>query len=251
MQVKARVLDIVLVIIVLTIYSYAALADPTGPTLINGTPERGSISSEGTPVQAQAGNVTALKINATRITERWQGYYGNITGTITLDDGSANTMYSWHVANPQGEVYASNGSITDWSDVFCFNFSNLKDDDTNKVQRFNGTDVENTLGMDPEDADGFDETFNETFTGSFTITEGNTVDKDSGCSLASLYVNDNKDMLNFNETVLTDNNSIIYTTTIEQSQTGFQGSELDFQMIVGENGDTTEATNYYFYVQLS
>jgi hypothetical protein len=38
---------------------------------------------------------------------------------------------------------------------------------------------------------------------------------------------------------------------LEQDATGFSGSTLDFQMIVGENGDTEEATNYYFYVELS
>jgi len=46
---------------------------------------------------------------------------------------------------------------------------------------------------------------------------------------------------------------VIYAALLEQDQTGFQGgsSTLDFEMIVGENGDSTEATIYYFFVELT
>lgn len=250
MRLKAKEVSVLVFVIVLALLAFYTSADPGGPQIGVGSSERAS-TNDGVAVEAQAGNVTALTLNFSRITERWQGYYGNVTGTILLDDANDNSLYSWHVANPEGEVFAANGTVTSWSEVFCFNFSNNMSDGQNVVQRFNGTDVERTLGMNPGDADGVDETFNQTFTGTFTIGNSVTIDRNSGCSLVSLNVNDASDNLNFNETLLTDNSSLIYTTILEQDATGFSGSTLDFQLIVGENGDDSEATTYYFYAELS
>ena len=254
MQVKTGVLPVVTLVIAAALLSAEVFADePAGPSGI----ERGN--SERRPdaspimVQAQAGNVTALTINATRITNRWQGYYGNITGTIALADANNNSLYAWDIASPEGEIYAVNSSTTPtWSDVFCFNFTNNKTEPDGRgiLQKFNGTDLELALGMGYDDADGVDETFNRTFEGSFEVGS-NTIDSTSGCSLVALNVNDAYQELVFEEVLLTDNNSMIYTALLEPDTMGFQGSQLDFQLIVGENGDTPEATNYYFYVELS
>jgi hypothetical protein len=255
MQLKAKMLVVVGLLLVTTLFAYKAFAAPypEGPsTIARGDSER-KTDADPIVVQAQAGNVTALTINATRITERWQGYYGNITGTIVLDDANNNSMYSWSIASPEGEIYAVNSSSTPvWSDVFCFNFSNNKTDPDGRgiLQRFNGTDLENASGMRPTDVDGIDETFNRTFARSFQVGS-NTIDSSSGCSVVGLNVNSAYQESEFQEVLLTDNNSIIYTAILEQDETGFQGSTLDFQMIVAENGDVEEATNYYFYVELS
>jgi hypothetical protein len=228
-----------------------AHADPQGPTQITRGQSERAPSSPPTQVQAEAGNVTSLQIIATKITSRWQGFYGNVTGNITLADSSSNAMYNWIETAPRGEIYAVNGSATPvWDDVFCFNFTNNLSAGQNVVQRFNGTDLERTLGLNPTDADGVDETFNRTFTGSFQVA-GNTISSTSGCRTVALNVNGGYQEQRFQEVLLTDNNSIIYTAIMENSETGFQGAPTDFQMIVGENGDTAAPTNYYFYVELT
>ncbi len=252
MQARAKLAIVILLVLALAIFSFTSLADPTGPTLINGTPERrttGIDSTTGTPVEAQAGNVTALTINTTRITQRWQGYYGNITGTITLDTADEMTLYSWELANPEGEIYAVNGSATpSWANVECLQFNR-------SVTNTDLTMLQTNLGMSTTDADNVNNTFNMTFVGSFNIGDTNTINSEDNCSLVSLHVNDNQDQLSFNETILiddtNDNNLIIYTALLEQDATGFSGSSLDFQMIVGENGETVESTTYYFYAELS
>jgi hypothetical protein len=248
MRAKVKMLLVIILVIALALLSTKVLAeDPAGP----GSIERGSNERAPTAdpvvVQAQAGNVTALTINATKITGRWQGYYGNITGTITLDDANNATMYSWTIASPQGEIYAVNDSTTPiWEDIVCFNFSK-----TSAEQNVTLSDLEAALGMAPSDADTVNKTFNHTFKGSLTVGSV-TLTEGDGCQVVSLNVNDDYDAVKFNETILTDNSTkIIYTSLLEQDETGFQGSTLDFQMLVGENGDTTEATNYYFYVELS
>jgi len=72
---------------------------------------------------AIAGNVTELNIVGTTITQTWQGYFGNVSGTVQLADSSDNVLYNWSVASPSGEVYASTNSSIDWSYAQCLNFT--------------------------------------------------------------------------------------------------------------------------------
>jgi hypothetical protein len=236
---------------------YAAAA-PTGPDYIqNGTPQRRSLGVDnltgGTRVEAQAGNVTALNINSTKLTNRWQGYYGNVSGTIVLDDANNYTLYSWDLANPEGEIYASNGSesgTVNWANIFCFNYTNNLSSGQPIVQRFNGTDLERMIGALPTDKDSLNRTFNQTFSGSFQAGTKSITSADS-CMQTTLNVNDRYQTNDFVEVLLTDNDSIIYTALLEQNAIGFQGAPVDFQMLVGENGDIASATTYYFFVELS
>ena len=112
---------IIMLVLALTAASVWAsfLNEPTPPneefSIINVSrrPTAGSVSTK-----AEAGNVTELNISATVVTRGWQGYYGNVSGTITLDDGLNNTMYSWALADPEGEVYASrNNSISEFNSI--------------------------------------------------------------------------------------------------------------------------------------
>lgn len=250
MQVKTAVLFVAIFLIAIAVSSLIVFAQPQGPEgLFEGTDER-KPTADPIMVQAQAGNVTALSINATRITSRWQGYYGNISGSITLDDAQNNSIYQWQLVSPQGEIYAVNDSKTvQWTQVICVNISALSANAVNVTL----SALETSLGMSTNDADGVNETFNHTFTGSFQVGT-RTINSASGCRSVSLYQNDGYTGDKFNETILTDNTSnhnVIYTALLEQDATGFSGSTLDFQMLVGENGDTEQATNYYFYVELT
>ena len=248
------VIILILLFICLSAYSFAQ----EGPSQLNvSSNQRRTIgidnSTGGIKVQAQAGNVTALSINSTRVTNRWQGYYGNISGTITLDDANNNTLYNWQLASPEGEIYASNGSAdgaVSWANVFCFNYTNNLSAGQARVQRFNGTDIENMIGAGMGDRDNHNATFNSTFSSSFKIGS-TTINAQSGCMQVTLFVNDNHQTADFAEVLLTDNNSIVYTALLEQNAIGFQGAPVDFQMIVGENGDIATASNYYFFVELS
>ena len=258
MKMKNAAVLVILVLLMAMEGVYFAKAAPQGPDFIrNATPERRALGLDnttgGVKVQAQAGNVTALNINSTRVTNRWQGYYGNVSGTITLDDAFNSTLYNWDLASPQGEIYASNGSesgTVDWGNVFCFNYTNNLSSGQPIVQRFNGTDLERSIGALTSDKDSLNSTFNQTFSGNFQVGIY-PISSASGCMQATLFVNDQYQTNDFVEVLLTDNQSIIYTALLEQNQIGFQGSPVDFQMIVGENGDITSATTYYFFVELS
>jgi ribosomal protein L21E len=253
MKARVKALSAIATVVVLALFSVVVFAVPEGPESIErGTSERRTTASSGSLQEAEAGNMTALTINNSAITTRWQGYYGNITGTITLDDAVNNTLYSWAIANPQGEVYAVNDSKTvQWTQLICLNMSDPNTANVNVTL----SALENSLGItNANDKEGVNETFNHTFTGSFQVGSSVTIDSTSGCRAVSLNVNNVYDALNFNETILTDNTSnhnVIYTAILEQQQAGFSNANLDFQMIVGEDGDTAGATNYYFYIELS
>ena len=243
------------------ILSLVVAAAPESPDKITVTSNGRNSKNSGSTIsqQAQAGNVTGLIVNYTRITEAWQGYFGNVTGAIVLDDANNFTLYDWQMASPLGEIYASNGSSVTWSKVYCMNTSsnrNVNGSSTNPNNVFyniNASQIELNFGISQTDTDGLSETFNDTFTSSFS-TGSVGIDTTDGCSSAHPYTDEFYSNA-WDELLLSDNNSIIFTALLEQNQNGFQpGSEtFDFQLMVLENGhlSDTAATPYYFFVELS
>jgi len=248
----------------------ADATEPTGPTSITRQDnQRMNTSYWGSKtIQAMAGNLTELKITATTQTQTWQGYYGNITGTITLDDASNFTMYSWEELEPQGEIYASNATTVNWTGIKCFNYSsNISDGFENGNDLYNLTDLENMYGLLNDDNDGVDETFNMTgnisseslsqqhkrlWVGTVFIGQGK-------CPATHMYQNDSNLGFDFQEILLSDKKAIVFTTLIENDIngsiddiSGFNNKTYDFQMLVGENGHDGDLaiTNYYFFVEL-
>lgn len=238
-------LKALVVIIVMAISSLMVSATPTGPDLGVGLGQRGGDPATGVTVGAQAGNTTSMELNSTALTDVWQGYFGNISGRITLDDSSGNTMYDWVATSISGEIYAANSTTTPaWDEVVCFNLTKEE-----AAQNTTLAELESALGSAGQD-DRVNATFNLTNGASFDVGSSNTVG--AGCSWTSLYVNDQWEEYTFNETILTNNGTtIIYTTLIENNQNGFQNLPIDFQMIVGDNGGITGATQYTFYIELS
>ena len=250
----AGVLGVIFVLMIY--YAYADATDPTGPqSITRDEDQRFDVSSwPSLEVGAEAGNVTKLTITSLTQTQAWQGYYGEISGTITLDDAHNYTMYDWALADPEGEIYASNGSSVTWSSIMCVNYSN----DISSDFALNLTTLEDMFGMAESDVDGIDETFNESghlsdgttdhpvvYVGTHTIAAGT-------CPATDLYENDSSSGINFTEILLTDNSSIIFTSIIEVNRMGYNSSTWDFQMLVGEDGHDGDdtVTPYYFFVEL-
>ena len=150
--------------------SFANAIQPFGAnyTLVNST--RAPVDPAQS-IQAQAGNVTEVNIHGYSPTQSWQGYFGNITGTIQLADANDNVMYNWSLASPQGEIYSSTSSSLDWTQIQCFNFTatgigsgntvELEEDWGNTSKNgMNLTELEAAYGIEWDDVDGVNETFN-------------------------------------------------------------------------------------------
>ena len=167
---------------------------------------------------------------------------------ITLDDANGYTLYDWSSEDLDfvGKIYAANSSVGDWSDVVCLNLTS-DGTGTDGGSLLNVTKLEEAYGMNPSDSDGID----ETFTGTLDITVGSTTLYQ--CPATHLYVNNQSQNLHWNETLLTENNTqtVIFATKTEQNVNGFNNNTWDFQLIVGENGDDSSTTTYYFYIELA
>jgi hypothetical protein len=249
---KALIAKAVLFLIILVSFASFLFAEPTGPNMINESPAQSRGTNSPYTLNAEAGNITALSVDATTVTKSWQGYYGNITGAITLDNTDNYTMYDWSQASPQGEIYASNSSSVTWSKIKCLNFTapHLG----TGAEGINLSALETMYGMNSWDPDGVNETFKYTYSDASGFYVGSvTINIDDQCPLTYTYVNDTSQATQFKEVLLTDNVSIVFTTIIEQDAYGFILNEThDFQILVGEDGHqgSSGTTPYYFFAEI-
>jgi hypothetical protein len=241
-------------------------AVPQGPDTLNiSASETKVLNTDPIAVAAEAGNITPMIITGNRVTEAWAGYYGNLSGQIVLDDANNFTIYDWNFQSPSGEVYASNGSNVNWGSIYCMNVSGTRPVDGNGsggsqgiIYAINGSQIELNFGINLTDADGLNETFNGTYTDSTGFQVGTvTINFEDGCSMANPYENQTYAYSGWQELLLTDNESIVFTSLIRNDANSYQPSSAhttDFQMLVLENGhggESSTSTDYYFYVELT
>ena len=242
-----------LLLIYITAMQVAA-ADPTSPTALSQQQSSTFNTSrfDGKNTTAMAGNVTELSLTGTSPTEAWQGYYGNITGTITLEDSTGNVFYNWSVAEPEGEIYASINSSITWSNIECFNYT------ANGSLEINLTLMEAQYNIGPIDDDGINETFNDTIHP--TLYVGSRTINSNTCPSTHPFTNAGRQSAYFHNLLLTDNQSLVFTTIIENDDTsvttdvtGYNGGAYDFQMLVAEDGHDSDITStvYYFWVEIT
>ena len=217
---------------------------------------------------ALAGNVTEMDLFSYSITQTWQGFFGNVTGTIQLADASDNVFYNWSAARPLGEVYASMNSSITWTNIQCFNFTSNGTFD-NDVSYAGGTSqsginlsmLEAQFTINETDYDGINETFgyaDGAFPAGIDHAQFYTASRqfDAGeCVATSTFDNTGKSVASdFQEVILYEpaTTSVIWATIIERDEMGFDSRPHDFQLMVPEDGHGTNivTTTYYFFVEL-
>jgi len=128
-------------------------------------------SSASTAVQA--GNVTELNISGQAITTHWAGFYGEISGNITLENANGDVFYDWTGLNALvGEVFASPDSTVQWDGIGCANASEI-------------SSIESSLGISATDADNIASTYSSNSHPSFDV---GTVTGITGCNSTNTYV---------------------------------------------------------------
>lgn len=252
----------------MTLVSVNVLALPFGASNTEVKTERSPIDSPSND-SALAGNVTELTITGFSVTQTWQGYFGNVSGTIQLADASDNIMYNWSLASPQGEVYASTNGSIGWTNIQCLNFTATGTYADDSAQRgatslfgTNLTQLEASFNITFDDVDGVNESFSLTGThesgGGFThsLFYTNSLEFSAGECL-STHIRGNNGVIadaNFEEVLLYDPDAqaVVFTTLLDEDIVGFDGVSHDFEMLVLEDGHgvDTATTTYYFYVEL-
>lgn len=239
---KGKVVILVFgLMIVVALLGFGVSVTPFGVETLTVVNSTSALADNAQSVLAQAGNVTELNIFGVSVTQTWQGYFGNVSGAIILADASDNMMYNWSLADPEGEIYASKSNSVSWGNIQCFNWTE------------NGSYIETSFNIQPDDVDGVDETFSYGnghdlfYTNNQQFTEGE-------CMSAVLFdssgagVNDH-----YEEVLLWDGDEVVFTSLLEESAvSGFDGRDHDFEMLVLEDGHgvDTDTTTYYFYVEL-
>lgn len=212
---------------------------------------------------AIAGNVTELNIFGYTVTQSWQGYYGNVTGSIILGDQSSSVLYNWSLASPEGEIYASTNDSISWTNIQCFNFTSSGTYGDDSAQRgktsYFGTNLsqlEETFGIGWDDVDGVNETFSLSGIGTHNSFYTNNLHFDEGeCMSTQVYSNAGMGENDKFEEVLLydpDTRSVVFASLLNEDEFGFDGTTHDFEMLVLEDGhdSDTAVTPYYFYLEL-
>ncbi len=188
----------------------------------------------------EGGNITAVNLNGSSLTDRWAGYFGNISGAnIYLTDasgGTTNYLYTWAVAgaNQTGEVCVST------FDTFDFATIGVAD----------GADIDTAWGF----AGGADlgvSTFNSGATCNLSFEEQgssvsntNTADGDSGLSSFETCVIDDG-------AAVAAPNDLAFCTNINSTGVNYLGTaNTEYEIIVAANDSLAATTTYYFFIEI-
>ncbi len=258
---------VVLVSLIFVTFSTAVPDGADNASTINATRR---VEAAPESLWARAGNVTEADFSGRTVTRFWQGFYGNVTGVITLEDSGANVFYNWTALDPTGEIYAANGTSTvSWVDVQCLNYSatGFRNDTGTGGDGAGARGGYNLNGMNLSElhrAFGFNVTVPSPDNVSATFIETNThVSFFTGslqfdtteCPTAYVYDSTGTDVAgSFEEVIMWDpmNNATIWASILEDDLLGFDQRLHDFEMLVLENGAGTDLANtlYYFWVEL-
>ena len=251
------------VLMILLATPIALAIEPTGGSVTEVRSETAPADTPGTH-DAISGNVSELTIYGYSTTQAWQGYFGNVSGTIQLADANDNVMYNWSLANPEGEVYASTNSSISWTNIQCFNFTatgTYEDESGNGgTTNLNGTNLsilESMFNIASTDVDGVDETFSLIGAGTHDLFyTANQQFSEGECRSTRVFDSTGQGVSNnFEEVLLYEpvSKSIIFAALLEEASVlGFDGNDYDFEMLVLEDGHGTDTavTTYYFFVEL-
>ena len=227
-------------LLMLSLVTIPVLADfpqPSAPDVMTNISSQSPPATGGYAMTTNGGTITTLNIDATTQNPHWKAYVGNISGKLALQDANNNSVYDWNLTSMEGEIYATRKTDTvEWGSIGCANTTTIQAEET-------------ALNMTSSDKDSIINTFTKKNHTSFYA--GLTSITADSCNSTNLYAN-NQSSSEFEELLLHDGNDMVYAALLEDSITGFDGKEYDFQMILPDSGLEGSQTpeTYYFYVEL-
>jgi hypothetical protein len=238
-----RTFLLVLVLGALTAAGIAAV--PEGAQVAVGARETRT-SSVPQNVTADAGNVTNDNITVNSQTQAWQGFYGEVNGSLVLEDASGDLFYSWNITNVSGEVYASRDNAINFANIFANNNCSID----NGLTGFGRSDSGNNTYSPSNNRE---------------VQIGNIIINVSTSCATYTYVNDSPQSAFFHNIIVSDDvnpnatgqpnatvggNTSVYVALIENNIAGFDSATHDYQLLVPVNR-TSGFDIYAFYAELS
>lgn len=243
MNARIFALAAMITMIIASVSLHFVTADPTGAS-ITSNETAGTPTSPAGSRNDSRGTITTLVLNTVQQNNNWKAYVGNITGKLSLDDASGNTIYDWALGsvNKSGEVYVSRYNAITWTNVSCINSTLLANEST-------------YFGMSPAQSDSVGNTYNYTNHAAIpNLALGISIGTNT-CRSTATYRNDAVQTIDgsqeFQALILQDNSTsrVIYVAIVNNSYNGFDTRSYDFQIIVPES--LSQQTVYYFYTRLT
>jgi len=174
------------------------------------------------------GNTSKNNLEADRATTDWAGFYGTLDQTVSLSDGS--TFYQWTagevtgaaiLAAPTGNSFSGDeGNLAAPNDVSQLN--HVPTSGTEKVSNTYNEGIGQPADLSAE------------ATNSTTVNYG-----------------DADDFKNYLFKSTADNgNNPIFAAEAKDSATGFDGSTVDYQLLVGSEGSEDDSVSFNFYAKI-
>lgn len=219
-----RLSIIVTAALIMSLGALFVIADQDAQTDVGATGQYTVTSAEAT--LAEGGNVTEVNVTSTGSTDKWQGFYGNVSGNLALGDG-ATVFFNWTGASFSA-IFASPGSTVDWGSV-----SGIAG-----APAMNGKDTD--YGFTNTDSDSITNTF-----GGASCTAGTYLAAADG---ATPY---NSTTAGIWETCIGEDSGgalddTVFGTNIASGDS-FAGTEVDYQLLVPV---IAANDNYYFYLEV-
>jgi len=247
-KVSRRLIGIALLIVVSLALISIALALPEGAstTTILSSERKGA--QVAVNLTAQGGNITRINISVNVQTAVWQGFAGNISGSIVLDDASGDRFYAWSLFNISGEIYASRNGSVNFNSVFPQNNCTIDEpltgtgsDRVNRTYNQSANTVNFSVGLIQINASSACSTrpyVNSSFPSSNLF---------ENLILSPEHNNASPQQGNF----VSGGNQSIYTGILQLTGVhGFDGQMYNFQVLVPVNRSTGFNT-YFFYAELN
>jgi hypothetical protein len=229
-----------MVVLVCGFSFFMAGATPFGAVIV-GTPE-----VDTGPVRIPAfrndsgGRIITTVLSVEQQDLNWKAYVGNVSGLFVLQNVDNQSIYEWpSVSVATGKLFISRNSSVNFSSVGCANNSQIVSEQL-------------LLGFGNTDADNINNTFIAKAHRQFDV--GSVPIALNNCSSIATWVNDTTQAAGataaFQEVLLFDGSTLVYASLLNDNKQGYDNSSYDFQAIIAENGSSSLATTYYFYVEL-
>jgi len=239
---RAKQLIFLAVVVLICGFSfYLASAAPFGATIV-GTP-----TVDNGPVRIPAsrndsgGRIITAVLSVEQQDLNWKAYVGNVSGSFVLQNVNNRSIYEWpSVSVATGKLFISRNSSVNFSGVGCANNAQVVSEQL-------------LLGFGNTDADNINNTFIAKGHRPFDV--GGIPIAQDNCSSIATWVNDTSQAAGstaiFQEVLLFDGSTMVYASLLNDNRQGYDNSsQYDFQAIIAENGSSSYATAYYFYVEL-
>jgi len=197
--------------------------------------------------EAVGGDISNIDLSTNSQTFKWQGYYGNVSGNIHLENAAGQNLYTWAYQDndtTQSLVIAvASNSVPSWNSINDTTFDNLttmnqlwnlsNDTGTNTSDSAQNTFAADSVTM-PE--------FNGNMSGNLVMGTGSRLQ--GGGEEA------------FKEAVLTDKivvdskDDFLFVGIGNANAISFTGAPADFELIVPVGVTNNRTETYYFYLEL-